>query len=124
MNTRGIAAVLLLSFLLGLGSPALAQNYAPESLDRYFRVEWQSLRSGGGALVEGYVYNLYGYTADRMMLRIDHLDDAGQVTGRTRAWIPGQVPQGSRAWFSIRVPPAPGYRVHVESFDWIGRGGA
>ena len=45
MNTRGIAAVVL-SFLLGLGSPALAQNYAPESLDRYFRVEWQSVRSG------------------------------------------------------------------------------
>ncbi|HXH82487.1 MAG TPA: hypothetical protein VNN07_06110 [Candidatus Tectomicrobia bacterium] len=118
-------AAMLLSLWLLLQAPtaALAQNYAPGSLDHYFRIEAEPMQDARGTIFQGYVYNLYAYPADRMRLLIESVDAGGQVTGRTRLWIAGHVPPFNRAWFSTRVPPAASYRVQIDSFDWVGRGG-
>jgi hypothetical protein len=121
MYQRRLALVALL--LLASTGRTAAQNYAQESLDRYFRLEWQVTRDARGSRVTGFVYNLYHQPTDRVRLRVDALDAAGAVTARSGAWVAGGVPPDNRAWFEVRVPEAPAYRVQVESFDWVGRGG-
>jgi len=102
----------------------LAANYAQETLDRYFRIEFDVASSSPRATIRGYVYNQHtGYTADRMRLSIERLNAAGTVVGTSAMWLLGGVPPGGRAYFSARVEPAASYRVQVESFDWTGRGG-
>ena len=108
-----------------LASTALAgPNYAPGSLDPYFSLEWKSATAGRGPVVEGFVYNRSGLTADRMRLSIDQLDATGRVVGTTTTWVMGTVPANNRAWFQAPVPAAASYRVEILSFDWLGRGGA
>ena len=124
MRTRVAAAVavLVVGFALGLAARAPARNYAQESLDRYFRIEWQVTRDGGRPHVTGYVYNLYHLGTTRVRLRIDRLDASGAVTGTSDAWLLGGVPPDNRAYFDVPVPDAPAYRVQVLSFDWFSRG--
>ena len=120
MSSFGIA--LLISLLLA--STALAgPNYAPGSLDRYFRIEWQTTPGARGPVLEGYVHNDAHLMADRVRLGIEMLDASGNVVGSTTTWVLGGVPPGNRTWFQTRVPPAARYQVEVLSFDWIGRGG-
>jgi len=108
-----------------LASTALAgPNYAPGSLDPYFRLEWQVTPAARGPRLEGFVYNKSGLIADRMRLKIDQLDAAGNVVGSTTTWVLGTVPANNRSWFETPVPAAAGYRVEILSFDWLGRGGA
>jgi hypothetical protein len=115
--------IALLAPLL-LVSPALAKStFAPGSLDRYFRVEWQVTPSARGPVIEGFVYNTSGLIADRMRLHIDQLDAAGNIVGSTTTWVMGGVPSNNRTWFETRVPQAASYRVEILSFDWVGRGG-
>ena len=120
MRQRLLALVALL--LLASAGRTAAQNYAQDSLDRYFRLEWQVTREARGSRLTGFVYNLYHQGTDRVRLRVDVLDAGGAVTGRTGTWVAGGVPPDNRAWFDLRVPEAPAYRVQVESFDWVGRG--
>jgi len=114
---------LLVAPLLVASSVAAGPNYAPGSLDRYFRLEWQAVTGSGNPTVEGYVYNLSAMPAERMVLEIDLLDGSGNVVGKTSTRVLGGAPPGSRAWFQAKVPPAAGYRIEVQSFDWIRVGG-
>jgi hypothetical protein len=119
---RRVCTALLAPLLLA--STVLAgPNYAPGSLDHYFRLEWQVTTAARGPMVEGFVYNRSGLIADRMRLRIEHLNAAGSVVGSSTTWVLGTVPSNNRTWFQTPVPPAASYRVEVLSFDWIGRGG-
>lgn len=118
---RGFLAVTI-AVLLGGASAASAQTYAPESLDRYFRLEWQATRGAKGPAIEGYVYNQGAQNAERMLLVIERLDSGGNVAGRSTVWVLGMVPMGNRAYFRAAVPEAASYRVRVLSFDWTGRG--
>lgn len=59
-----------------------------------------------------------------MLLSIERLDGAGNVTGTSTTSVLGGVPPGSRAFFSARVEPAASYRVQVLTFEWIVPGGA
>lgn len=120
---RGFLAVTV-AVLLGGAGGASAQLYAPESLDRYFRLEWQATRDKKGPAIEGYVYNQGAQNAERMRLVIEWLDGAGKLAGTSSVWVLGTVPMGSRAYFHASVPEAASYRVRVLSFDWTGRGGA
>jgi len=43
----------------------------------------------------------------------------GRSAGTTTTWVLGVVASGNRAYFVARVPDASGYRVQVESFEWI-----
>ncbi|OLD38158.1 MAG: hypothetical protein AUI57_08120 [Candidatus Rokubacteria bacterium 13_1_40CM_2_68_8] len=121
---RGIrvALVLVTVSLMAAGS-AVAANYAQETLDRYFRIEFQVSAGSPRPVVSGYIYNMNGgLPADRVRLSIERLDAAGQVIGSSSTWVLGGVPAGNRAYFSAPVEPAASYRVQVLSFDWVGRG--
>ena len=124
MRGACVALVFAAVALMAAGS-AGAANYAPESLDRYFRIEFQVTPGSARPVISGYVYNMNaGQGAERMQLSIERLDASGQVVGSSSTWVLGGVPAGSRAYFTARVEPAASYRVQVLSFDWGGRGGA
>jgi hypothetical protein len=115
---RAALALLALVAVLAGAVPAGAQAYAPQTVDRYFRVEWQVKRAGKGLAIEGYVHNQARQTAERMQLRIERLDAAGTVVGSSSAWVIGTIPRDDRAYFRAAVPDAASYRVAVVSFDW------
>jgi hypothetical protein len=125
---RWIRVVFLLMLAIAASTTgaerARAASYAQETLDRYFRVEFDVSRSSSRTTIGGYVYNQHqGYTADRVRLSIERLDASGQVVGTSSTWLLGGIPPSNRNYFSVRVEPAASYRVQVESFEWTGRGG-
>jgi hypothetical protein len=106
-------------------SSAAAATYAQESLDRYFRFEYEVAPGAARPVVSGYVYNMSpGVPVERLQISVESLDGAGNVVGTTSTWVLGGVPPGNRAYFSARAVPAASYRVQVVFFDWGGRGGA
>ncbi len=124
---RGLRLALLIAVATVLGAGhAAALNYAQETLDRYFRIEFQVASSGARPVVSGYVYNLNpGMPAERMQLSIESLDASGNVIGKSSTWVLGNVPPGNRAYFTAAAAvPAASYRVQVLSFDWGSRGGS
>ena len=123
---RGVRLAVLIAVVAwgGAGSAAAA-NYAQETLDRYFRFEYQVTPSATRPVVSGYVYNMNpGTPAERMQLSIESLDGSGNVIGKSSTWVLGNVPPGNRAYFSASAVPGASYRVQVLSFDWGSRGGA
>jgi len=112
-NTRRIAArstttsLALALVLVGIVPSSAQMLYAPESLQRDFRVEWQPTQNRRGAGIEGYVYNTSNRTAQRVSLRIERVE----------------LPMTDRVYFSASVPTAASYRVQVLSFDWSCQGG-
>jgi len=102
---------------------AATEIYAPQSLERYFRIETHVERGAKGPVVWGYVYNNTNIHAERMIVKVDALDASGAVIRSTTTWVPGLVPATYRAYFETRVPEGAQYRVQVLSFDWTGRGG-
>jgi len=109
--------------LIATGS-ALAANYTQETLDRYFRIEYQVEPRAAQPVVSGYVYNLHpGLPADRMQLAIEALDASGKVVGSSSTWVLGGVPIANRGYFSAPVVPAASYRVQVLFLDWGKCGG-
>jgi hypothetical protein len=121
---RGVCLALALAAVVSITTEsAAAANYAQESLDRYFRIEYQVEPSAAPPVVSGYVYNMHpGLPVDRMQLAIEALDASGKVVGTSSTWILGGVPAGNRGYFSVPVVPATSYRVQVLFFDW-GKGG-
>jgi hypothetical protein len=121
---RGVCLALVLAALVSVATgSAAAANYAQETLDRYFRIEYQVEPSAARPVVSGYVYNMHpGLPADRMQLAIEALDASGKVVGTSSTWILGGVPAGNRGYFSAPVVPAASYRVQVLFLDW-GKGG-
>jgi hypothetical protein len=125
MRWLRLALLIAVAMVLGAGHAA-ALNYAQETLDRYFRIEFQVGSSGARPVVSGYVYNLNaGVPAERMQLSIESLDASGNVVGKSSTWVLGNVPPGNRAYFTAAAAvPAASYRVQVLSFDWGSRGGS
>lgn len=124
---RGVRLALMVAIVTGLAAgSAEAANYAKETLDHYFRIEYQVAPSDTRPVVSGYVYNLNpGTPAERMQLSIESLDASGNVIATSSTWVLGNVPPGNRAYFTARVPaPAASYRIQVLSFDWGSRGGS
>lgn len=115
---RAVTAVTVGLLLAGAAAVASAQIVTPQTLDRYFRIEWQLTRNRTGPKIEGYVYNQAVQAAERMQLRIERLDASGGVVGHSTLWLLGDIPKNSRAYFSASVPEAPNYRVQVLGFDW------
>jgi hypothetical protein len=105
-------------------TPATTQTLiSQETTERYFHVEFEVTRKRKGPAVEGYLYNDARQTAQRVRLQIQHLDAAGTVVGSSAVWVTGDVPMGSRAFFSAPGADAASYRVQVLSFDWSCSGG-
>jgi hypothetical protein len=118
-------AVLLIGIAaLGVANSAHAQDYAMVGGDRYFRLEWEPAVRHGHPEVRGNIFNEWGETAQRIRLRVESLNQAGQVTAVTEMNLPGQITPGTHAFFEVPVPaPAPAYRVSVIGWDWVIRGG-
>lgn len=123
MDRRTLIAAVVLGVLASAGA-VLAQTFAPETLARDFRIDFEARPGPKGTVIDGYVYNQARMSADRMTLRIEQLDATGNVVRGTVVWVLGGVRSGGRAYFRSRVPDAPSYRVRVESFDWVGCGDA
>ena len=119
---RRITALTVAALLTGAVGVS-AQIYAPESLARDFRLEWEVTRGRKGPKVEGYVYNQAMRTAEHMRLQIERLDASGKVVGSSTVWVFGTVRVDGRAYFSASVPDAASYRVQVLEFDWTCGGG-
>jgi hypothetical protein len=115
---RSAVAAITLGLLLAGAAAAPGQIFAPQTLDRYFRVEWQLSRNRTGPRIEGYVYNQAAQAAERLRLQIDRLDASGAVVGHSTVWVLGDIPTNNRAYFAASVPEAASYRVQVLSFDW------
>jgi hypothetical protein len=109
--------------LAGAVSASAQMIYAAQSIERYFRVEWQVTRDRKGPAVEGYVYNTAYQTAQQIRLQIQRVDASGSVVGNSTIWLPGDVSMNDRAYFNASVPEAASYRVQVLSFDWACQGG-
>jgi len=114
---RKIAALTVAAFFMGAAGGS-AQIYAPQSLERDFRLEWQVTHGKKGLAVEGYIYNTAKRTAEHMSLQVERLDGNGQVVGSSSVGVIGRVPMNARAYFKSSVPEAVNYRVQVLSFDW------
>ena len=113
--------LVLLAPLLLVSTVAARPLYAPESLERFFRLEWDVRPSPAGPLLQGYVYNKTDMVAERMQVSIEQLDAAGTVIGQTTSWVLGTLPAGDRAYFQAHVPAAASYRVTVLSFNWLSK---
>jgi len=96
------------------GLARAVELYAPETLDRYFQIEW----SRAGRNVNGYVYNAGNRRAAHMILLVEGLDGSGKAVNKTTTWV-RDVPPNNRAFFEVAVPTAAAYRVWVQSFDWV-----
>jgi hypothetical protein len=119
---RRTVAALAIALLCLHPTPAPAQIYSPQSIERDFKLEWQATRNRRGPAVEGYLYNTSRQTAQRVRLEIARLDAGGNVVGASAIWLPGEVQKGDRAYFNAAVPDAPAYRVQILSFDWACEG--
>src|SRR5262245_10946099 len=112
---RAFLAVLLLTLL----SPTLARGQATTSdASQYFKVEVspQPVPRGGWA-VEGYVNSTHPYRVNSVRVRVDVLDESGQVIHQAYGWVPGDIPAGGRAYFFVSVPQrGAAYRAQVLSF--------
>jgi len=119
-GTRGAlfrvgTALVLLGAAGAMSAPARASEvYAPQTLDRYFTLEW----SRAGRNVNGYVYNTGNRRAAHMILLVEGLDGSGTTVTKTTTWV-RDVPPNNRAFFEVAVPTAAAYRVSVLSFDWV-----
>src|SRR3989449_11216258 len=70
---RRIVAFTVAALLTG-DAGVSAQIYAPQTLERYFRLEWDVTSGRKGPVVEGYVYNTGPLNAERRRVQIVRLD--------------------------------------------------
>jgi hypothetical protein len=129
-----VALIVVAYFLAGCGgvspssawqAPCPQGNYAPQSLDEWFRSSWDVTQGRRGPQVEGYIYNNRGVGAEQMLLAVERVDASGQAVGCSTVWVAGSVPPGDRGYFVTPVPDASArYRVRVLSFNWEKRRGA
>src|SRR3989442_373338 len=78
---RRIVAFTVAALLTGAAGVS-AQIYAPQSVERYFRLEGEATRGRKGPAVEGYVYNAGPRNAEHMRLQIERLAVSGKVVAR------------------------------------------
>jgi len=93
--------------------------------EQFFRVQWDATRRGDHALVEGYITNVWGFTALRLQLLVTGYDESGNKVGQRLAWGPGEIDYGARVYFNVSVPAAASYDVAVFAWSWVqtGNGG-
>lgn len=114
---------LALSFPLLLGvSSGAAQWFTPQS-DRDLKLSWSAERLGPSrVLILGQIQNASGNPANRVILRAEGLDQAGNVVSRARGYVLGEVPSRGAANFEIRLVTSGSeqqYRVTVDYFEFV-----
>ena len=115
--------ITLLTVLLLIPAAVPAQPYVMQGTERYFRVDASPGQGSRGPVVNGYVYNTYGHTADKVWLTVEALDGSGSVVGVSRSPLLGNIPNGGRTYFEVPAPSGgTTYRTRVTFFEWVGRG--
>jgi hypothetical protein len=118
-----LAAAVVATPLLD-AAPAPAQSYAIHGAEQFFRIEWEAGKTRRGTpIVSGYIHNTYGATATNPLLQVEALDAAGAVTATRVYHLAGSLPNDTRTYFEVKVPPASSYRVRLVSWNWQ-RGGS
>ena len=115
---RALAAVLVAIVLLAPAASAAGPIHADDTLQRYFRLEWETTTASHAPEVIGYVENVGNVPVDRMRLAVERLDAGGAVVGTSTTWVMGVVIPNHRTYFTTRVDPAASYRVRILTFDW------
>jgi hypothetical protein len=108
-------------------SVAIGQTYTPQS-PAGLSVTFTTERAGGTrVLVFGEVRNSNPSSAQRVVVLVEGLDQAGHVVSRGRGYVPGVIPSRGSAAFEIRLLASGSekrYRTQIESFEFIVAGGA
>ena len=117
--------LLAAGLLAALGTAAESQTYTPQSSSR-LTVSFTTERMGAGRLlIYGDVRNGTNSSCERVIVRVEGLDENGQVVSRGRAYVFGVVPPRGTSPFEIKLS-SPGserrYRVEVESFQFVSSG--
>src|SRR5881396_2159734 len=97
-------AVLIAAALLTGATGVSAQLYAPQTLERYFRLEWEVTRGRKGPAIEGYVYNNGPRSVEHMRLQIERLDTSGKVVGSSTVWVLAALPWMAAPTLACRCP--------------------
>jgi hypothetical protein len=91
--------------------------------ERHFAVEYGPGEYRGHPVVEGWVTNVSPYIMRDVKILVDTLDASGAIAAQRVAYVPGEMPGGSRLFFQVPAAPAPAYRVQVFSYDRFESGG-
>jgi hypothetical protein len=130
--TRLRAALVAFSLLAAGCSAAATSTELPPSAsvplihgwERYFTLDWQAGTKQGRPVIDGYVFNDWGFTARDVRLLVQSLDRGGNVVAQTIGYVPLGVAPGTHAYFEVPLrQPAAAYRVIVASWDWVTEGG-
>ncbi len=115
-----ITSVALAMALLGIVSPAAAQDFgAPPP----FRFEAAPRVLHGAPAVEGYVENTGLHRVSNVRLKVEALDDNGAVIEQVMGWVMGDINAGGRGYFIVALThAAASHRVTVVSYDIVARG--
>jgi hypothetical protein len=89
---------------------------------QFFRVQWDATNEKGQWVVEGYVTNVWGFTALNVRLLVNGYDASGQMVGQLISWGPNEIDFGGRVYFNVPVPPAATYEVSIFSWNWVQTG--
>jgi hypothetical protein len=92
---------------------------------QFFRIQWDATTYAGQPAVEGYVTNVFGFTALNVRLLVNGYDASGQQVGQLISWGPNEIDYGGRVYFIVPVPAAATYDVSIFSWTWVqtGNGG-
>jgi hypothetical protein len=124
---RGAFLVLLLAGLGGCATLSAPATWQPGNLQpliigwqQYFRIQWTATPSGGATLIDGYITNTWGFTAQRVRVLVNGYDASGRQVGQLIAWGPNEITPGVRVYFDVTVPSgAATYDVSIFSWNWV-----
>lgn len=118
MMRRTLGLLVAVSILAAAGSaPATEIRPHMAGWEQVFALEYGPGEYRGQPAVEGVVTNISPYYLTGIRLLVDTLDAAGNITSQRLAWVPGEFPGGTHAYFSVPTPSAPAYRVRVFTYD-------
>ncbi len=123
-DARMVGLVAMLAGCATMSTPAAWQPGDLQPLiigwQQYFRIQWTATPRGGGVLIDGYITNTWGFTAQRVRVLVNGYDAAGKNVGQLIAWGPNEINPGSRLFFNVTVPAgATTYDVSIFSWNWV-----
>ena len=121
MLRRTLSTLLVAIAMLAGADAAGAREIKPHMLgwEQIFTLEYGPGEYRGHPAVEGVVTNISPYLLTGVRLLVDTLDVNGNILTQKVAYVPGEFPGGTHAFFSVPTTPAPAYRVRVFTYDRI-----
>ena len=123
--------VLLLACVGGCGLAAAPTVWTPGNRQpmivgwqQFFRIQWDATKKSDHTIVEGYITNTWGFTAQQVQLLVTGIDASGHSLGQVIAWGPNEIDPSARVYFNVPVPPgATTYEVAIFAWNWVQSGG-